>query len=98
GPAYLFLVIESLQAAGVAAGLPPATAALLARETVRGAAEMAAAGADVAALRQQVTSPGGTTAAAVAELEAAGLREAFDRAVAAATARSRALSDEFGNL
>ena len=96
GPAYVFLVIEALQAAGVAAGLPAATAAQLARQTARGAAEMAAAGADVAELRRQVTSPGGTTAAALAVLEERGLRDAFARAVAAATARSRALADEFG--
>lgn len=96
GPAYFFLVTEALQAAGVAAGLPADVAATLARQTARGAAEMAAAGGDVAALRRQVTSPGGTTAAAVAELEASGLREAFERAVRAAAARSRELADEFG--
>ena len=96
GPAYVFLFMEALQAAGVAAGLPEATAAQLARQTVRGAAEMAAAGADVGELRRQVTSPGGTTAAALAVLEAHGLRDAFARAVAAAAARSRELADEFG--
>ena len=96
GPAYLFLVIEALQAAGIALGLPAETAAALARQTARGAAEMAASGADVAELRRQVTSPGGTTAAALAVLEDHGLRDAFARAVAAAAARSRALADEFG--
>ncbi len=96
GPAYFFLVTEALQAAGIAAGLSPEVAATLARQTARGAAEMAAAGDDVAELRRQVTSPGGTTAAAVAELEASGLRDAFERAVSAAAARSRELADEFG--
>ncbi|MEX0900676.1 MAG: pyrroline-5-carboxylate reductase [Gammaproteobacteria bacterium] len=96
GPAYFFLVTEALQAAGVAAGLPADVAATLARQTARGAAEMAAAGGDVAELRRQVTSPGGTTAAAVAELEASGLRDAFTRAVRAATERSRELADEYG--
>ena len=96
GPAYFFLVTEALQEAAVAAGLPAGVAAQLARQTARGAAEMAAAGGDVAELRRQVTSPGGTTAAAVAALEASGLRDAFDRAVKAATARSRELADEYG--
>lgn len=96
GPAYFFLVAEALQAAGIAAGLPSDVAATLARQTARGAAEMAAAGGDVAELRRQVTSPGGTTAAAVAVLEASGLRDAFARAVDAAAARSRELADEFG--
>lgn len=96
GPAYFFLVAEALQAAGVAAGLPADVAATLARQTARGAAEMAAAGGDIAELRRQVTSPGGTTAAAITELEASGLRDAFTRAVSAAAARSRELADEFG--
>lgn len=96
GPAYFFLVAEALQAAGVAAGLSPEVAATLARQTARGAAEMAAAGGDVAELRRQVTSPGGTTAAAIAALEASGLRDAFTRAVSAAATRSRELADEFG--
>ncbi len=96
GPAYFFLVTEALQAAGIEAGLPAAVAATLARQTARGAAEMAAAGVDITELRRQVTSPGGTTAAAIAELEASGLHAAFARAVDAAAARSRALADEFG--
>lgn len=97
GPAYFFLIVEALQAAGVAAGLPAGVAATLARQTARGAAEMAATGGDVAELRRQVTSPGGTTAAAIAELEASGLRDAFARAVATAAARSRELADEYGD-
>lgn len=97
GPAYLFLVLEALEAAAVESGLPAGTARRLALQTVRGAAEMAVrADVDAAELRRQVTSPGGTTEAALAELEAGGLRRAFSRAVAAATARSRELADEFG--
>lgn len=96
GPAYFFFVIEALEQAGVAAGLPPAVAATLARQTALGAACMAAADGDVAELRRRVTSPGGTTAAAVAVLESAGVRSAFASAVAAAADRGRELAAEFG--
>src|SRR5205814_6726748 len=66
GPAYVFLLAEALARAGVAAGLPPALAAQLARETVAGSgALLQQSGADAATLRQNVTSPGGTTAAAL---------------------------------
>ena len=69
GPAYVFHFIECLTAAGEAAGLPARTAALLARQTVLGAAELAASSSDTPArLREQVTSPNGTTAAALAVL------------------------------
>ncbi|HZB92525.1 MAG TPA: pyrroline-5-carboxylate reductase, partial [Stellaceae bacterium] len=66
GPAYVFLLIECLAEAGVAAGLPPALAARLARATVAGAGELARLSAEsAAALRENVTSPGGTTRAAL---------------------------------
>jgi pyrroline-5-carboxylate reductase len=97
GPAYFFLLIECLEAAGIDLGLDPATARQLAIETARGAGRMAAeSDATPAELRQQVTSKGGTTAAALEVLEAADLRGIFARAVAAGAARSTALAREFG--
>jgi pyrroline-5-carboxylate reductase len=94
GPAYVFLLAEALAEAGVAAGLPPALAARLARETVAGSGELLHQGElDAADLRRNVTSPGGTTAAALDVLMGPdGLAPLLQRAVAAATARSRALA------
>lgn len=95
GPAYFFLLTEALREAGAALGLDRETAARLALHTFTGAARMAQmSGADVAALRAQVTSKGGTTEAALAALESAGLRRIFADALGAAGARSRALGDE----
>ena len=92
GPAYVFLVAEALMDAGVLAGLPRPTAEALVRQTLLGAARLLAeTGDDPAALRAAVTSPGGTTAAGVRELERHGVRSALLEAVAAATERSRAL-------
>lgn len=97
GPAYFFLLIELLEEAARAEGLPPDVARTLALETAHGAARMARESADDAAtLRAQVTSKGGTTAAALAVMEAAGLRDIVRRAVAAAAARSRELAADFG--
>jgi pyrroline-5-carboxylate reductase len=97
GPAYFFLLIECLEAAGIELGLDAATARQLAIETARGAGRMAAESAEPPAeLRQQVTSKGGTTAAALEVLEAADVRGIFARAVAAGAARSTALAREFG--
>ncbi len=94
GPAYFFLLIEALEAAAITQGLPAHTAHRLATATAAGAAKMAAAGTSTPArLREQVTSPGGTTAAALAVFEGAGLRAIVARAVEAATARGRELSD-----
>lgn len=93
GPAYLFRFIEALEAAGRAAGLSPDLAAKLAQETVSGAAALAAEG-DVSpsTLREQVTSPNGTTAAGLAVLDGDGaLTDLLTATVAAATARSREL-------
>jgi len=94
GPAYVFLLAESLARAGEKAGLPAGLAARLARATVSGAGELLHRSAlDAAALRHNVTSPGGTTAAALDVLMAAdGLDPVMERAVAAATRRSRALA------
>jgi len=92
GPAYVFLFIEALIDAGVHVGLPRAIAEELAIETVIGSGVMARdVKAHPAALRNMVTSPGGTTAAGLAQLEAGALRAAIDRAVVAAYERSRAL-------
>jgi pyrroline-5-carboxylate reductase len=94
GPAYVFLLAEALAQAGIAAGLPKALAEKLARETVAGSGELLHRSAlDAAALRANVTSPGGTTAAALDVLMADdGFKTLMERAVAAATARSRELA------
>lgn len=94
GPAYVFLLAESLARAGIAAGLPPELAAKLARETVAGAGElMNRSPHEPATLRQNVTSPGGTTAAALEILMGAdGLHGLMEKAIAAATRRSRELA------
>jgi pyrroline-5-carboxylate reductase len=94
GPAYVFLLAEALARAGVAAGLPPALADTLARATVAGSGELLhRSPLDPATLRQNVTSPGGTTAAALEVLMASdGLPALMTKAVAAATKRSRELA------
>jgi pyrroline-5-carboxylate reductase len=95
GPAYVFLLAEELARAGVAAGLPADLAARLARETVAGSGELLHRSyhLDAATLRQNVTSPGGTTAAALSVLmDEHGLKELMTRAVAAATRRSKELA------
>ena len=94
GPAYVFLLAECLAEAGTAAGLPAALARQLAEQTVSGAGALMARSEDPAAtLRRNVTSPGGTTEAALAVLMAAdGLAPLMTRAVRAASARSRALA------
>lgn len=98
GPAYVFLLVEMLEAAATAEGLDAAAARRLAVETVYGAARMARElGEDPATLREQVTSRGGTTAAALAVLEGAGIRGTFAAAVHAGTLRSRELAEESGN-
>lgn len=90
GPAYIFHFIECLTAAAMAAGLPEETAALLARQTVYGAACLAAeSGVDPATLRRQVTSPNGTTAAALEVLMGGDrLKALLTEAVEAARKRS----------
>jgi pyrroline-5-carboxylate reductase len=92
GPAYLFLVAEALVEGGVLAGLPRDVSVRLTTATLLGSARLLAeSGEGAEALRAQVTSPGGTTAAGLRALEAAGTRSAFIEAVAAATERSRQL-------
>ena len=95
GPAYVFLLIECLARAGVAAGLPEDLATRLARATVHGAGVLAQrSGEPAETLRRNVTSPGGTTQAALAVLMADdGLAPLMTRAVAAAARRSRQLAD-----
>jgi pyrroline-5-carboxylate reductase len=94
GPAYVFLLAESLARAGEAAGLPADLAARLARATVAGAGELLhRSPLEASRLRQNVTSPAGTTAAALDVLMASGgLDELMERAIAAATRRSRELA------
>ena len=94
GPAYVFMVIEALTDAGVKQGLPRAVSRRLSMQTVLGAARLAIeTGEHPAILRDQVTTPGGTTITAVAELEKQGLRSMFIDTVASATERSRQLGE-----
>jgi pyrroline-5-carboxylate reductase len=96
GPAYVFLLIEALTEAGIAAGLPPDLAQQLARATVAGSGELAGKSSDnPAKLRADVTSPGGTTAAALQVLMGAnGVGDLMKRAVAAAAVRSAELAGD----
>jgi pyrroline-5-carboxylate reductase len=97
GPAYFFLFMEALESAAHARGLPAAIAHKLALETAFGASQMARLSGDsLAVLREQVTSKGGTTAAALEVLDASDLRGIVARAVAAADRRSAELAAEFG--
>jgi pyrroline-5-carboxylate reductase len=95
GPAYVFALVEALAEAGVALGLPQALAMRFARGVVEGAGELLtrAPGAPAAELRRNVTSPGGTTAAALAVLQGQdGLADLMARAVAAAHKRAGELA------
>jgi pyrroline-5-carboxylate reductase len=95
GPAYFFLLVEAMEDAAVQLGLPRATARALAAQTCLGAGRMLAdANETAAALRQRVTSPHGTTAAALATFEQGGLRELVKAALAAAKQRGAAMSAE----
>lgn len=98
GPAYVFYVLEAMVAAGAALGLSAEDARRLAVQTVRGGAALAAASAEpLETLRRNVTSPGGTTHAALQELERRGVAAAFGSAIRAAEQRARELGDEFGH-
>jgi pyrroline-5-carboxylate reductase len=94
GPAYVFLLAEAMTKAGIAAGLPADLASRLARETVAGSGELLYRSTlDTATLRQNVTSPGGTTATALEVLMGpGGFEELLTKAIAAATLRSRQLA------
>lgn len=95
GPAYVYLMIDALSDGGVAQGLPRDVATRLAAQTVLGAAQMVLqTGMHPGQLRDQVTSPGGTTIAGLRALEKAAVRSGFIEAIAAATTRSRELGGE----
>lgn len=97
GPAYFFLVIEALQNAASELGLPPETARLLALQTAFGATKMALeCKQDASMLRQQVTSPGGTTEKALRVLEEGNLRGLFMDALKSASDRSKQLAEQYG--
>lgn len=97
GPAYFFLLIEAMAEAGVRLGLDADTATELARQTALGAAQMACqSDVDVTTLRARVTSPQGTTDAAIRSFEADGFRPMVERALQAAADRSAGLARELG--
>ncbi len=95
GPAYFFLFIEALQSAAIEQGLDPEIASKLALQTAFGAAKLALSGdGDVAELRRKVTSPGGTTEAALAQFK----KDDFNNIVARAVAKAKARSEELALL
>jgi pyrroline-5-carboxylate reductase len=97
GPAYFFLVMEAMENAAIELGLEPEIARLLCMQTAFGSAKMALESDEVAAtLRQQVTSPGGTTERGLHELEDGDLRGLFENALVAAALRSRELAIQLG--
>ncbi len=98
GPAYFFLVMEAMESAAVELGLPTETANLLTLQTALGAARMAMESSDMpATLRERVTSPGGTTEAALQTFEDNGIRDLFVQALTKARDRSVELSKLLGN-
>lgn len=98
GPAYFFLLIEMMEQAGIQLGLSPEISRKLATETAYGSGLMARdASESPATLRQQVTSKGGTTEAALRHLEACDVRKIFTDALTAAAQRSAQLATEFGS-
>ena len=97
GPAYFFLLIEAMTAAGEQLGLPKAIAAQLTLQTALGAAHMAVASdVDAAELRRRVTSPNGTTEAAIKTFQAGGFAELVKQALSAAAKRSAELAEQLG--
>ncbi|MNT13820.1 Pyrroline-5-carboxylate reductase [compost metagenome] len=98
GPAYFFLLIEAMTAAGVKLGLPRETAAKLTLQTALGAAHMAVnSDVDAAELRRRVTSPAGTTEAAIKSFQANGFEALVEQALGAAAHRSAEMAEQLGN-
>jgi pyrroline-5-carboxylate reductase len=98
GPAYVFFFLEAMQQAALEMGLSAEQGRALAVATFTGAAQLAAQSDEPAdVLRQRVTSKGGTTHAAIASMEAAGVKQAIIEAMKAAAARGRELGEELGN-
>ena len=94
GPAYFYYLVECLRNAGTRLGLPADVAAKLALHTAYGASAMALqSDADVIELRQRVTTKGGTTQAALEQLDAGHFEQLIDKAITAATKRGQELSD-----
>ncbi|VVO41768.1 pyrroline-5-carboxylate reductase [Pseudomonas fluorescens] len=97
GPAYFFLLIEAMTAAGVKLGLPADIAAQLTLQTALGAAHMAVASdVDAAELRRRVTSPAGTTEAAIKSFQAGGFEALVEQALGAAAHRSAEMAEQLG--
>ncbi|MEJ5061152.1 MULTISPECIES: pyrroline-5-carboxylate reductase [unclassified Pseudomonas] len=97
GPAYFFLLIEAMTAAGVKLGLPADIAAQLTLQTALGAAHMAVASdVDAAELRRRVTSPAGTTEAAIKSFQADGFEALVEKALGAAAHRSAEMAEQLG--
>ena len=97
GPAYFFLLIEAMTAAGEKLGLPRETASQLTLQTALGAARMAVASdVDAAELRRRVTSPAGTTEAAIKSFQASGFEAIVEQALQAAATRSAELAEQLG--
>ncbi|MDD0973634.1 pyrroline-5-carboxylate reductase [Pseudomonas fontis] len=98
GPAYFFLLIEAMTAAGEKLGLPRETAAKLTLQTALGAAHMAVSSdVDAAELRRRVTSPAGTTEAAIKSFQAGGFEALVEQALGAAAQRSAEMAEQLGN-
>ncbi len=97
GPAYFFLLIEAMTAAGVKLGLPADIAEQLTEQTALGAAHMAVSSdVDAAELRRRVTSPGGTTEAAIKSFQAGGFEALVEKALGAAAHRSAEMAEQLG--
>ncbi len=97
GPAYFFLLIEAMTAAGVKLGLPADVASKLTLQTALGAALMATGSdVDAAELRRRVTSPAGTTEAAIKSFQADGFEAIVEKALGAAAHRSAELAEQLG--
>ncbi|MNJ64894.1 Pyrroline-5-carboxylate reductase [compost metagenome] len=98
GPAYFFLLIEAMTAAGEKLGLSRETAAKLTLQTALGAAHMAVSSdVDAAELRRRVTSPAGTTEAAIKSFQADGFEALVEKALSAAAHRSAEMAEQLGN-